>query len=65
MIMDTHLEDAREITCKTNRDASSCAFKVKCKLNEIPTKMSPLVLAKLDVNYIQSLTYDVGDHLQD
>jgi hypothetical protein len=27
--------------------------------------MSPLVLAKLDVNYIQSLTYDVGDHLQD
>jgi hypothetical protein len=31
IIKDTHLEDAGEITCKTNRDASSCNFQVKCK----------------------------------
>ena len=28
---DTHLEDAGEITCKTNRDSSSCVLKVACK----------------------------------
>ena len=28
---DTHLEDAGEITCKTNRDSSSCVLKVACE----------------------------------
>lgn len=28
---DTHLEDAGEITCKTNRDSSSCTLKVARK----------------------------------
>ena len=28
---DTHLEDAGEITCKTNRDSSSCILKVARK----------------------------------
>ena len=28
---DTHLEDAGEITCKTNRDSSSCVLKVARK----------------------------------
>jgi hypothetical protein len=36
VIKDTHLEDAGEITCKTNRDASSCKFQVKCKKLLIP-----------------------------
>jgi hypothetical protein len=37
VIKDTHLEDAGEITCKTNRDASSCKFQVKCKQLLIPS----------------------------
>ena len=28
---DTRLEDAGEITCKTNKDSSSCHLTVKCK----------------------------------
>ena len=32
VIKDTHLEDAGEITCATNRDSSSCSFQVKCKI---------------------------------
>ena len=32
---DTHLEDAGEITCKTNRDSSSCVLKVACEYNMI------------------------------
>ena len=28
---DTHLEDAGEITCKTNKDSSSCQLRVACK----------------------------------
>ena len=31
IIKDTHLEDAGEITCKTNRDSSSCTLRVACK----------------------------------
>ena len=31
LVQDTHLEDAGEITCKTNRDSSSCLLKVSCK----------------------------------
>lgn len=32
---DTHLEDAGEITCKTNRDSSSCVLKVACEYEYI------------------------------
>ena len=32
---DTHLEDAGEITCKTNRDSSSCILKVARKHQNI------------------------------
>ena len=28
---DTRLEDAGEITCKTNKDSSSCVLNVACK----------------------------------
>ena len=28
---DTHLEDAGEISCKTNKDSSSCQLKVACE----------------------------------
>ena len=34
---DTHLEDAGEITCKTNRDSSSCILKVARKFLLNPT----------------------------
>ena len=40
IIKDTHLEDAGEITCKTNRDSSSCTLRVACKftmLSSIPS----------------------------
>ena len=31
---DAHLEDAGEITCKTNRDSSSCVLKVACEYEQ-------------------------------
>ena len=30
VVKDAHLEDAGEISCRTNKDASSCKFNVKC-----------------------------------
>ena len=42
---DTHLEDAGEITCKTNRDSSSCVLKVACEYESTVffyNKSSPL-----------------------
>ena len=39
---DTHLEDAGEITCKTNRDSSSCTLKVARKKFFLNSKLRTL-----------------------
>ena len=39
---DTHLEDAGEITCKTNRDSSSCILKVARKKFFLNSKLRTL-----------------------
>ena len=39
---DTHLEDAGEITCRTNQESSSCQLKVACKITNLSSTSHPL-----------------------
>ena len=47
VIKDTHLEDAGEITCRTNKDASSCKFQVKCEYPHASSRSNVSILMQV------------------